>query len=185
MAVKHYAQIDFDLFSDPKFRKLSSNDVRFIYLTAHCSKLSNYLGLFRYPVEIWSYDANVKPVEVQAAILTVRFTFLWAKQVSKLCHETLVRLAFVPLNLKSLALICSVPHALWFGRYSVCRCRVRRPARCVACLRASKACRGALLIDCHNLQPCAGVRKISNGVGTQVHCKILGWVKPVPNRWPH
>ncbi|WP_298257569.1 hypothetical protein [uncultured Litoreibacter sp.] len=68
MAVKYYAQIDFDLFSDPKFRALSSNDVRFIYLTAQCSKLSNYIGLFRYPVEIWSYDANVKPIEIQAAI---------------------------------------------------------------------------------------------------------------------
>ncbi|MCK0119231.1 hypothetical protein MWU61_01665 [Loktanella sp. F6476L] len=68
MAVKYYAQIDFDLFSEPVFRNLSSNDVRFIYLTAHCSKLSNYLGLFRYPKEIWSYDANVKPVEIDVAI---------------------------------------------------------------------------------------------------------------------
>ncbi len=68
MAVKHYAQIEFDLFSDPKFRGLSSNDVRFIYLTAHCSKLSNYLGIFRYPIEIWSYDSNVKPAEIQAAL---------------------------------------------------------------------------------------------------------------------
>lgn len=68
MAVKYYAQIDFDLFSDPRFRALSSNDVRFIYLTAQCSKLSNYIGLFRYPVEVWSYDANVKPLEVEAAI---------------------------------------------------------------------------------------------------------------------
>lgn len=68
MAVKYYAQIDFDLFSEPVFRNLSSNDVRFIYLTAHCSKLSNYLGLFRYPKEIWSYDANVKPVEIDVAL---------------------------------------------------------------------------------------------------------------------
>lgn len=68
MAVKYYAQIDFELFSEPVFRSLSSNDVRFIYLTAHCSKLSNYLGLFRYPREIWSYDANVKPVEIDVAI---------------------------------------------------------------------------------------------------------------------
>lgn len=72
MAVKYYAQIDFDLFSDPKFRRLSSNDVRFIYLTAHCSKLSNYLGLFRYPVEVWSYDANVKPVEIRAAVIELQ-----------------------------------------------------------------------------------------------------------------
>lgn len=69
MAVKHYAQIDFDLFSEPVFRSLSSNDVRFIYLTAHCSKLSNYVGLFRYPKEVWSYDANVKPVEIDVAIV--------------------------------------------------------------------------------------------------------------------
>lgn len=68
MAVKYYAQIDFDLFSNPKFRALSSNDIRFIYLSAHCSKLSNYIGLFRYPIEIWSYDANVKPIEIEAAI---------------------------------------------------------------------------------------------------------------------
>lgn len=69
MVVKYFAQIDFDLFSEPVFRSLSSNDVRFIYLTAHCSKLSNYVGLFRYPKEIWGYDANVKPVEIDAAIV--------------------------------------------------------------------------------------------------------------------
>ncbi|WP_282091226.1 hypothetical protein [Epibacterium ulvae] len=68
MAVKYYAQIDFDLFSNPKYRALSSNDIRYIYLAAHCSKLSNYIGLFRYPVDIWSYDASAKPLEIEAAI---------------------------------------------------------------------------------------------------------------------
>ena len=68
MAVKYYAQIDFDLFSNPKYRALSSNDIRYIYLAAHCSKLSNYIGLFRYPVDIWSYDASAKSLEIEAAI---------------------------------------------------------------------------------------------------------------------
>ena len=41
-------------------------------MTDHCSKFSNYIGLFRYPVDIWSYDACVKPIEIEAAILELR-----------------------------------------------------------------------------------------------------------------
>lgn len=68
MAVKYYAQIEFDLISDPRFRQLSTNDVRFVYLSAHCSRFSNYIGLFHYPAAIWSHDANVKEIELYASI---------------------------------------------------------------------------------------------------------------------
>jgi hypothetical protein len=36
-------------------------------------------------------------------------------------YEQLVCLALAPLNLKPFALIFALRHALWFGRYPVCR----------------------------------------------------------------
>ncbi len=55
---RSFAMLSFSLTSSKKIRSLKSDSSRWAYICAHLSELSNYSGMFRYPLSIWASDAG-------------------------------------------------------------------------------------------------------------------------------
>ncbi|AGI66994.1 hypothetical protein OAN307_c13010 [Octadecabacter antarcticus 307] len=68
MTSRTYAQIECSLKSSKKVKGLTNHATLWAYLCAHLSDYSTYTGLFRYPLPMWAYDAQLEIPDLELAI---------------------------------------------------------------------------------------------------------------------
>ena len=64
MASRSFVQISFSVFDNAKFRSLSSNDTRFLYLSLLANPFSNYIGLYHLRSDFIPNISHIDPGKI-------------------------------------------------------------------------------------------------------------------------